>query len=207
MTTPDATDSISRRWIVMLLIGLSGDGELVGSLGGMTRLQKLLFLLEQEEKLRPTGEGFEFEAYKAGPYSNKLYDDLEMLENLGLLESDIQGESTESEAQALDELGFEHLMGDDSVGLEEPSASSAATADTHEERRFALTSTGINKIKELLTNSRYKPVIEGVRRVKSKYAHHSLQDLLHYVYTKYESGGWTAESEIRDKVLKRGRRG
>src|ERR1035441_3398333 len=73
--------SIGRRDLLLLLIGLS-DPSGKGGLGGITRIQKLLYLLESEESIQPSGDGFQFEAYKAGPYSPKIYDDLEFLENL-----------------------------------------------------------------------------------------------------------------------------
>jgi hypothetical protein len=46
-----------------------------------------------------------------------------------------------------------------------------------------------------------KKTVETVRRIKTKYGALSLQDLLHYVYTKYPA--MTSESEIKDKVLRR----
>src|ERR1700737_2224795 len=85
---------IGRRDIVMLLLGVDPSGEIAEGIGGMTRLQKLLFLLEKEEGLKPSGDGFSFVEYKAGPYSSKLYDDLEFLENLGLIEGRTTAEAT-----------------------------------------------------------------------------------------------------------------
>jgi uncharacterized protein YwgA len=72
-------DTIGRRQLLLLLVGLEGGGGVSGIVSGITRLQKFLFLLENEEGVRPAGDGFEFEPYKAGPYSSKLYDDLELL--------------------------------------------------------------------------------------------------------------------------------
>jgi uncharacterized protein YwgA len=80
---------IGRRNLLLLLVGTDP-----GGVGGITRLQKLLFLLEREEGLEPTERGFEFEAYKAGPYSPQLYDDLEFLENLGYLVSYVTAEAS-----------------------------------------------------------------------------------------------------------------
>jgi hypothetical protein len=45
----------------------------------------------------------------------------------------------------------------------------------------------------------HEPIIDGIRKVKRKYGHYSLSDLLYYVYTKYPD--MTTESEIKDKVL------
>ena len=53
---------ISRRDLVLLLVGLDKDGDVDDTIGGITRLQKFLFLLEQECGLTPKGDGFEFQA-------------------------------------------------------------------------------------------------------------------------------------------------
>lgn len=193
-------NTIGTRDLLLLVLNAWSDERSGGSLGGITRLQKLLFLLEREEGLKPTGNGFKFEAYKAGPYSSKLYDDLEFLENLGLLHSEVTAESTEPEAVEVEKeeadiggLTFDDLMGDGDAKGPLP--------DSFEERRFGLTETGKRKVEELLAKADYRPVVDGIRRIKSKYASHSLNDLLYYVYTKYPE--MAVESEIQDQVLGR----
>ena len=192
---------VSRRNLLLLLIGLDS-GSL--GLGGLTRLQKLLFLLEEEEGLRPTEEGYEFEAYKAGPYSPKLYDDLEFLENLGLLKAEITSAASAAEAEEVDRLSFDHLMGRDVERSSDGDFDGAAAADTYEERRFQLTDEGRTRIEQLLQSGEVMPVANKIRRIKSKYGKYSLNDLLYHVYTKYPA--MTTESEIRDAVLRRGSR-
>jgi hypothetical protein len=196
--------SIGRRDLLLLLISLKPDGDIGEEIGGVTRLQKLLFLLEKEEGLTPKGDGFEFTAYKAGPYSSKLYDDVEFLENLGLLQSEIVAEATDVEAAEvargeaeIDRLSFEQLIGDED-------ASPRSDPDVYEERRFRLTPKGLGRIKKLLESGEYEPVVDGVRKVKSRYSSHSLNDLLYHVYTNYPE--MTEESEIKAKVLGRSRR-
>jgi hypothetical protein len=135
----------------------------------------------------------------------KLYDELELLENLSLIKSEDQGEATEAEAAEIEELSFEHLMGDDAQPFRSVhSRSEASTADSFEERKFTLTDKGLERVKKLLDDPTKQPFVDGIRRIKSKFANYSLQDLLYYVYTKYDKEGWTSESEIRDKVLRRG---
>lgn len=185
---------ISRRHLVLMLIGLDEDGSIGDSVGGITRLQKLLYLLEKEGHLTPSGDGFDFSAYKAGPYSSKLYDDLEFLENLDFLESEVEAETTDAETAEVDLLDFDELMGtDDDEG--------PASADAYEERRFQVTEKGMGHIESMLSSGDYEPIAEGIRKIKSKYGHHSLNDLLYHVYTKYPD--MTTESEIKDKVLSR----
>src|SRR5437660_385408 len=103
---------VSRRDIELLLLGIGPQsGHFSAGISGLTRLQKLLYLLEAEGHVSPSGDGFQFEPYKAGPYSAKLYDDLEFLENLGLIRSEITAEATPAEAAELDKLSFDELMG------------------------------------------------------------------------------------------------
>ena len=200
--------TIGRREMLLLLIGLN-DSE--HGLGGITRIQKLLYLLDTEEQIHPTGEGFNFEAYKAGPYSSRIYDDLEFLENLNLIKRSTPSDDLETGAlstsavtsdpeQAEVDLTFEDLMGPEDVMAPEPDEI-APTADSYEETRYTLTDEGKRKMEEILSNREYTPFVEGIRKVKSRFAKYSLNDLLYYVYTRHPD--MTTESEIKEKVLRR----
>ncbi len=194
-------NSVSRRTLLFLLLGVDSGPN---GLGGITRLQKLMFLLEREEGIDSI-DGFEFEPYKAGPYSPQLYDDLEFLENLGYIVGEVSSEASEPEALEVDLLSFDHLIGEE---VEQSSDGSdvdgPASADTFEERRFRLSKEGRNRIKDLLLSEDFAPVVNKIRKVKSKFGRYSLNDLLYYVYSKYPE--MTTESEIRDKILSRGSR-
>jgi uncharacterized protein YwgA len=196
--------NISRHQLLLLLLGIGDQGESREGIGGITRLQKFLFLLEKEEKLTPTANGFEFTAYKAGPYSAKLYDELELLENLDLIKSDVVAEASEAEAAEIEELSFEDLMGDAAEEIGDKLVDGFGAADAFEERRFSLTENGLRKVKEMIESGEYKPIVDGIRKIKSKYGHYSLSDLLYYVYTKFPE--MTTESEIKEKVLSRRRK-
>jgi len=75
---------INRKDLILLLLGVSVKPDLGEGINGITRLQKFLYLLEREENLKPDADGFEFIPYKAGPYSEKLYDDLVLQRHLSL---------------------------------------------------------------------------------------------------------------------------
>jgi len=47
----------------------------------------------------------------------------------------------------------------------------------------------------------YTEAFDKIKKIKSKYGALSLQDLLHYVYTKFPD--MTTASEIKGKVLRR----
>src|SRR3972149_5904189 len=131
--------NISSRNLLLLMLGVVKDSDCVSKgINGITRLQKLLFLLEKEEWLAKTMGGYEFQPYKAGPYSPALYDDLEFLENLGFIKSEISGTATDEEAADMD-FTFEELMEDEDI----------KTADVYDEKRFTLTESGQSKVKSL----------------------------------------------------------
>jgi uncharacterized protein YwgA len=194
------TTKLSKQQLLLLLLGINGSEISSEGIGGITRLQKLLFLLWKEAGIEEVESGFEFKPYKAGPYSRKLYDELELLQNLNFIESETQGEATEPEAAEIEELSFEQLLGDDASTFSDV----PSTADSFEERRFRLTKKGMEIVKNLLAQPEIKPFADGIRKIKSKFANYSLQDLLYHVYTTYDKDGWTSESEIRDKVLRKG---
>src|ERR1700678_4471139 len=98
MANVQSPKRLSKQQLLMLLLGLDGSGISDEGIGGITRLQKLLFLLWKEAGIQEVDSGFEFRPYKAGPYSRKLYDELELLENLNFIQSEAQGEATEAEA-------------------------------------------------------------------------------------------------------------
>jgi uncharacterized protein len=174
-----------RRTDVLLeLLAAPISGVAPAPIVGTTRLQKLLFLAEQEASVKVTeGEDFDFTPYKFGPVSKEIYDDLTKLENLDFISSRPVAEPSEAER---DEFG---LSFDDLIGEEE-------TADTLEERQYRITEKG----KEWLAKRNLpKAEVQGIRRVKGRYGSLSLSDLLHYVYSKYPK--YTSASEIKDRVL------
>ena len=185
--------SISERNILLLMLGIGNETDIANGINGITRLQKFLFLLENEDNIKKIDCGYQFEAYKAGPYSPTLYDDLEFLENIGLIKSETSGLATEEEAADMD-FTFEELMDGENI----------KTPDVYDEKRFRITEDGAVKVKTLLEKEEFDPVVDGIRKIKSKFGHYSLDDLLYYVYTKYPD--MTTESEIKEQVLRKGRK-
>ncbi len=99
-----ATQDLTRGQMLMMLLAAPGARGTEGEpIQGTTRLQKLLFLMEHEAKLKPTkGDDFAFAAWKFGPVSKELYDDLEKLENLGFLESEPVAEPSKTNSTSTD---------------------------------------------------------------------------------------------------------
>ncbi len=181
--------SIGTRELLLLVIGLDDTGAASDGISGITRLQKFIFLLEEECGIKAPENGFEFQPYKAGPYSPRLYDDLELLENMGFVQVETAAESTATETADIDGLTFGDLIGSDDE----------RSSDAFQERRFRLTKKGKDRIESILKTDNGVQAAKGVRRIKSNYSAYSLRDLLRYIYTKYP--GMTTESEIIDQVL------
>src|SRR3989344_6285597 len=82
--------------ILLLLYGRGAKGHFSEPIQGITRLMKLLFLLEKEAGIN---DGFSFVPYKMGPFSSEVYPELEFLRNFPLPENPlvegIDGSSTQ----------------------------------------------------------------------------------------------------------------
>lgn len=197
-----------RRDLILALIDAGS-----GVLPGITRLQKLLFLLEREYDLHPA-DGAEFQAYRFGPYSRKLYDDLQYLENIGYLETDRQ-QALDQDVTEMD-FGFlavqprryapSTVSGEELVERERfyldtfegrDEQTNAVEGDLGPERRYRLS----EKAKKYLDTKFGGPdgvrVLHAAEELKQRFR--SLDRLIEYIYTRYPE--YTVESEIRDRIL------
>lgn len=159
-------DEIDRRTdVVFLLFNYAGEIE------GVTKVQKLLFLIEQETEFFEAYRdsiAFEFAPYKMGPFSEQVYEELEFLLSLGAIK-----------AEEMDKSG--------------PTAHESELS----EKRFILTTKGEKITAELETQleERYRTEL---RELVEIYNPQSLKDLLEYVYMEYPE--YAAESEILDEL-------
>jgi DNA polymerase len=70
---------LSRLDVLLAIIQKTAYDSLQGVVGGKTRLQKLVFLVENELKKRGYKPKYSFRPYLYGPYSRELYTDIEWL--------------------------------------------------------------------------------------------------------------------------------
>lgn len=149
-----------------------------GRINGVTRLEKLLFLADKEEDINAlVDDNYEFEAYNYGPYSKKVYEEVEVLEQAGLL--------TEERAyggETLDEMEEVAVIGESREGIE---------------RRFVLTTQGEAVAQMLAVGN--ADAVKRLSRIKDDYARMPLTRLVRYVYTTYPE--YTDKSVIRDRVF------
>jgi len=167
--------------IVLLLGAPAQSPSLRGRIEGITRLEKLVFLLERETELgKLLTEPPEFEPHNFGPFSAKVYQAVETLESADLITDSAVLAPTEEDSWESDQL----------IG-EEP-----ATAFTT--RDFELTDLGRRYYNALLSElpSNTEAVLQAF---KDRFAGLPLRQLIRYVYTRYDDQ--TTKSVIRDQIL------
>ncbi|HSC20916.1 MAG TPA: hypothetical protein VLC07_04230 [Solirubrobacterales bacterium] len=167
---------------IILLLGAPGATERdQGRIEGITRLEKLLFLLEMEtDAISWLKEKADFSPDNFGPFSSKAYQEIETLASYGL----ISDSATLSES-AEDTWESEHIIGE-------------AAAEPYATRNLALTPKGqlyYKKLLELLPSEAESVVSELKRRFGSI----PLRRLIRYVYQRYPD--FTEKSIIRDEIL------
>lgn len=155
---------------------------LAGEVDGITKIQKLLYLIEEETSFGQKYEdeiSFNFRPYKMGPFSPEVYEEVEFLLNIDAIEK-LEGESTASENWEIsrydEEEGSEGLSG----------------------KRFRITEKG-RKIGEELANKLSIEEIDELKDKLNEYNDLTLTQLLEYVYTEYPK--MTVESEIKNQVM------
>lgn len=171
---------------IVLLLGAKVSGLREGEINGITRLEKLIFLLEREtSSSKWLQQDASFEPYNFGPFSSKVYQAVDLLSAAGLV--------VDSAAPATDDSDTWEVR--TRIGLDEGSAS---IPDRFTTRDFRLTDRGW-KYFEALTKEMAVDSLEEVASFKRQFASLPLRQLIRYVYQKYES--FTTKSQIRDEVL------
>lgn len=167
--------------IVLLLGAPSKYGHLNNRINGITRLEKLVFLIEQAGDLDAfLAETAEFEPYNYGPFSRKVYQAVETLEAYGLL----------VEENAYAETSDDSWESEEIIGFEEPV--------NYSERRFVLTDRG-RKYYQSLISDLPAGLPRQVGALKDRFGALPLRQLLRFVYLQFEE--FTTRSVIKDDIL------
>lgn len=173
-------DELTGPDLVLLLLRASGAdaAEQRDRVHGITRLEKLLFLADQESPLPgKVHEALVFKPYNYGPYSKQVYEAVDVLEDADLL-----GEEKALYGRPLDAMEEASLAPDFTEGLE---------------RRFYLTADG-REVADYLAKQ-HPEYFRLLDEVKGRYGTLPLRKLIQYVYRRYPE--YAEESLIRDQVL------
>jgi uncharacterized protein YwgA len=173
--------------ILVLLAAPTDDRRQRFRCDGITRLEKLLFLLSAEEDYKDFAsevqEPFSFEPYHYGPYSADVYDAVDLLKTLRLLSERRVDVNTGLDASEESEVF-------DAEDLSEP--------DSYIERQFTLTEDG-KAVAKLLSTRLSPRGKEILSQLKDRFGRMPLRQLLRYVYSNHEP--YTTKSRIRSSVL------
>ena len=172
---------------VMLALLYAPDGETdAAPVRGRTRLQKMLFLLAKEHRIdRAVKEFYKFVPYRFGPFDSRIYDDLEFLENVGLVRDDIDS----PEVSLPEAVESEEAYGDALVQGDIEDSGSQYT-----EPRYSLTEAGRQFVEKDIWPSLPGQTREALLQVKRLYNNVPLAALLRHVYTNYKE--YAEKSEL-----------
>jgi uncharacterized protein len=183
--------TINSKAELLLSLLYSNDGsQNHAAIVGITRLEKLLFLLKHETKLLSTKKNqdfFNFVPFRMGPWSQDVYDETDFLESLGLLDKKKAGETNPE-----DKSHDNELFG--SIVLTNYQKNDFSSSNESAEK-FELTDKGRNiarKIWERLSEDEKK----SIAHIKSRFNKMNLRQFLRYVYNKYPE--YTTKSEIKE---------
>ena len=163
-----------------------GTGSICEEIRGITRVDKLLYILLQEEEVwKHLQDELDFEPYDFGPYSNKLYDYVETLKDSGLLIAKNAGVSNVE--QDFDALVMEFETADVSIPKSDVRVESMVLSEKG------------RKVGEKLFDVLTPEERDALVRVKKRFNQIPLKDLLRYVYTRFPQSA--TKSVVRDSIL------
>lgn len=156
---------------------------------GITKLEKMVFLISKETQILanlPESDSFEFKPYKMGPFSSQVYDEIDFLEALQLIES--RKVSSDVSLGLVEKKLFFDDQTLDKYQKNEP-------VDIEEVKIYKLTPRGCEVAKKIF-DSLPDEERDFLINLKKKFNHMNLKQFLRYVYKKYPE--FTTESEIKE---------
>ena len=191
---------LTGKKLILLLLYAPTVGEKVNEpIGGRTRLMKMVFLFKEEvlidfqrDKTFDEVDLPEYFAWKYGPFSSELLNDLEFLVNqLYICRS-------ESEAAVSDLVVSEAELREYDFWVDD--VDEFQTKEYAEEVFELTVERGIPKAKEIwdrLSNNQ-KEYLQEFKKVLNRAA---LSRIIEYVYKKYQKNGYVDKSLIRERYL------
>ncbi|WKZ60532.1 MAG: hypothetical protein QY309_03440 [Cyclobacteriaceae bacterium] len=160
---------------------------------GITRLEKLLFLLKMEGgflKNVSDEDDFHFYPFRMGPWTNEVYDEIDFLESLGLV---TKKDDASKEANPADQAYVEELISN-TILTKYQKTDFGMDKGTEV---FSLTVEGKNKALNIW-NRLSQEEKDNIVDLKRRFNTMNLKQFLRYVYQKYPQ--YATESEIKDAL-------
>ncbi len=172
--------------MLLLLYAKGSTDTLKEEVSDTTRLTKLLYLLIKEGGFGRLEKDLYFEPKNFGPWSGDIFDAIETLKELDLINT-----------QKILPNSFDEIA--DYVEWVEETPVHSATEEDKQKNTYFLTKRG-DKVAKLLYEQLLQKEKNQIERTKAKFNKMDLNKLLHYVYTKYPKS--TIKSKIKDKILR-----
>ena len=150
------------------------------SFNGITRLEKILYLLTRETSFEGVADFYPFKAHNFGPFSKEVYEAVDFLSSCDLIT--VREKSYASYYAEVGEASLREEIDASVDGDDDGQPSSAAT-----EKVFSLTGEG-RKVAQIMREavSRRRPTdIVELDRVMLRFANMPLTQLIRYVYGRY----------------------
>lgn len=175
--------------LLVLLFAPSSNEDEGKPIEGITRLQKLIFLLNQgrgpSSLVEIAREEYTYKPYKMGPYTGSLREDLDFLTSLGLI-------GTER---------LRYMISDDQddseYDVDDPDYKQERKYRRIESQKFFLTEKGKEAGGELWGNLSSRDQ-KALKEFKEFYCSLSLRQLLIFVYDQFPN--FTVKSEIKEQL-------
>lgn len=166
---------------VVLLLGAPSKTSMTEDrIEGITRLEKLLFLLEHETEVSDLlTEDPEFDSHNFGPFSAKVYHAVDLLAAAGLVVDSAEVSSSTEDTWESDVV----------LGIH---------SDPYATRDISLTPLGRRYYVSLVSELPSETEAE-VAELKSRFGSIPLRQLVRYVYKRYPE--YTDKSQIRESIL------
>lgn len=178
--------------LIVLLYAKGSEGHVGEPVEGITRLDKVMYLLSESPEFREiTNKGYTFEAHSFGPFAPEIFDDIAALKQEGIIRV-VSAREPRNKIETVDEETVEQIFD------QEKEAEKNISWRAYPIERYELTERGLH-VGALL----YKGLTEKQRmtleEIKKMSGNMSLKSLLHYVYSKYPK--MTEKSKIKGKIL------
>lgn len=209
----DSVISDKRFTLMLLLYARGATDRLNEPVEGITRVQKLMYLLSKQ-KIISQVRNLKFEEYAFGPYDSEIYDDLAYLRNMRLLDDgapsrlSVQDATAEELMQVVnahtavpvrdptefdedENVSYDFLMG--GIAAELP--------DRYQTERYSLSALGIKAVEQRLsrvTDPNLPKVLSTIENIKTRFNQMRLRELIQYVYETYPDSA--KNSVIADSI-------
>lgn len=182
--------------LIVLLYAKGSSGEISEPIEGITRLDKVMYLLSKSPEFENiVNRGYQFKADNFGPFAPELFDDIEALKGEGLIEV-ISKRKTQNKIETSDEESVEEVF--DEYTDTQKEDYSIVSWKSYQVECYKLTEIG-KKIGSFLYNGLTEKQQLKLTKTKKVFGDMSLRRLLHYVYSKYPK--MIEKSIIRDDIL------